>query len=326
MGHSNATAHTGQLERAQGCLLGQLAGDSLGSLVEFQTPESIRALYPDGVHDLQDGGTWGTLAGQPTDDSELALALARTLVRVGRFDLEAIRQAYVRWLNSGPFDCGLTTAAGLAGQPNHDSQSNGALMRISPLGIFGAAFPVHQVGDWAERDAAITHPNPVCCQCSALFAMAVADAVRRGPSPEVLYRNVIGWAEERSVLAPVREALRAAAQQPPDDYLTQQGWVLIALQNAMYQLLHAPSLEAALVETVMSGGDTDTNAAICGALLGAVYGLKAVPDRWVRTITQCRPDRSNPRCRHPRPPEYWPADALELAEQLLRAGTRASAQ
>jgi ADP-ribosyl-[dinitrogen reductase] hydrolase len=66
------------LERAQGCLLGQLAGDALGSLVEFQTPEQIRREYPDGVRELADGGTWNTVAGQPTDDSEMALCGAGT--------------------------------------------------------------------------------------------------------------------------------------------------------------------------------------------------------------------------------------------------------
>lgn len=61
------------LSRAQGCLLGQLAGDSLGSLVEFQSPQEIRRKFPHGVRELADGGTGGTLAGQPTDDSEMAV-------------------------------------------------------------------------------------------------------------------------------------------------------------------------------------------------------------------------------------------------------------
>ena len=68
------------LSRAQGCLLGQLAGDALGSLVEFRSPADIRFQYPDGVRDLADGGTWDTIAGQPTDDSEMALALAESLL------------------------------------------------------------------------------------------------------------------------------------------------------------------------------------------------------------------------------------------------------
>ena len=62
----------GVRRRARGCMLGQLAGDSLGSLVEFRSPESIRAEYPGGVRLLVDGGTFNTLAGQPTDGEEEA--------------------------------------------------------------------------------------------------------------------------------------------------------------------------------------------------------------------------------------------------------------
>ena len=93
----------GIVGRAQGCLLGQLAGDGLGSLVEFQEADAIRSQYPNGVRELASGGTWNTLAGQPTDDSEMALMLARTLVEQGRFDVGAIREAYLRWFESGPF-------------------------------------------------------------------------------------------------------------------------------------------------------------------------------------------------------------------------------
>ena len=67
------------LSRAQGCLLGQLGGDSLGSLVEFTSPEAIRRKYPNGVRELADGGTWGTLAGQPTDDSEISRVATSSL-------------------------------------------------------------------------------------------------------------------------------------------------------------------------------------------------------------------------------------------------------
>ena len=77
------TDHQSRLSRAQGCLLGQLAGDALGSLVEFKSPEEIRRTYPDGVRELADGGTWNTIAGQPTDDSEMALLLARMLAERG---------------------------------------------------------------------------------------------------------------------------------------------------------------------------------------------------------------------------------------------------
>jgi len=81
--------------RAQGCLLGQLAGDALGSLVEFQSPDEIRRGYPDGVREMADGGTWNTIAGQPTDDSEMALLLARMLVKIGSYAPEATVKIYL---------------------------------------------------------------------------------------------------------------------------------------------------------------------------------------------------------------------------------------
>jgi ADP-ribosylglycohydrolase len=119
----------------------------------------------------------------------------------------------------------------------------------------------------------------------------------------------------------VRQALEDARHAPPADYTRQMGWVLIALQNAFYQLLHAPTLEAGIVDTIGRGGDTDTTGAIAGALLGAVYGRKAVPSRWVSALLSCRPLPGLPTA-HPQPPEFWPVDALELAEALLLAAVR----
>ncbi len=305
------------LSRAEGCLLGQLAGDALGSLVEFESPEAIRAAYPGGVRDLADGGTWNTLAGQPTDDSEMALALARMLVRWGTYSSEHARAAYVAWLESRPFDLGNTVISGLRGRPNPESQANGALMRISPLGIFGARHDLEQVASWAREDAAITHRHPVCQEINALFSMAIAHAVRTGCSAEELYRRIVTWADAMEVEESVRIAVSEAAETPPADYVRQQGWVLIAFQNALWQLLHASSFEEAMVDTVMRGGDTDTNACIAGALLGAVCGREAVPDRWVQPILNCRPEPGRPGVHQPRPCAYWPVDALSLASRLI---------
>ncbi len=305
------------ISRAQGCLLGQLAGDSLGGLVEFRSRDSIRGEYPNGVRDLADGGTWGTLAGQPTDDSEMALVLARMLVERGEYDPEKAREAYLWWWRSEPFDCGGTISSALCGQPNPDSQANGAMMRVSPLGIFGAGRELGQVAEWAEQDAALTHVHEICRQANALFAMAIAHAIKTCVDARSLYGQIVLWAEERNVAAPLAETIAKAADAPPDDYTRLSGWVLLAFQNALWQLLHAPNLEEAVVDTISRGGDTDTNAAICGALLGAVYGKDAVPARWVERILACRPEEGLPHVRHPRPEPLWPIDALELAERLL---------
>lgn len=313
-----------RLERAQGCLLGQLAGDSLGSLVEFSSAAEIRRRYPRGLRDLADGGVWDTIAGQPTDDSEMALALAWTLVERDRYDAAAARRAYRAWYDSGPFDCGSTVRAGLLGRPNQESQANGALMRIGPLGIFGAGRTLEEVAAWAREDAALTHPHPVCGDVNALFAVAVALAVGAGPTPAELYAKVADWARELPVTPGVREVVARAAEAPPDDYCRQQGWVLIAFQNALWQLVHAPDAEAGIIDTVMRGGDTDTNGAVCGALLGAAHGAGAIPERWRRLLLGCRPAASDPRVRRPRPEIYWPVHALTLAERLLAAHRRAA--
>jgi len=76
-------------------------------------------------------------------------------------------------------------------------------------------------------------------------------------------------------------------------------------------------LEQGVVGTVMCGGDTDTNAAIAGALLGAVHGIAAIPAQWRDAVLSCRPEAGQPGVNKPRPPEFWALDALELAEQLL---------
>ena len=305
------------LSRAQGCLLGQFAGDSLGGLVEFQRPESIRQRYPDGVTELTDGGTWNNLAGQLTDDSEMALMLAHSLVKNRTHLPTAVFEAYVSWRDSRPFDMGTATRAALSGRPDPNTQANGALMRISPLGIFGAQYPAETVAQWADADASLTHPNAVPRAASVLFAMAIAHVIRTGCTVQELYDQIVRWAHERNVPETLLTVISAAATQRPTTYTHQQGWVLIALQNALWQLVNADSFRNGVQDTVMQGGDTDTNAAICGALLGAVYGREAVPQTWVDALLECRPSPDNPRSNHPRPEIFWPVDVLTLATNLF---------
>jgi ADP-ribosyl-[dinitrogen reductase] hydrolase len=331
-----AVADAGVLSRAQGCLLGQFAGDSLGGLVEFQSESTIRKKYPQGVRDLRDGGNWGIMAGQPTDDSELALMLARTLIHEGRHERGKVLDAYARWSLSAwdkgdttrraldPASGGKTTAERLQLAERHASQSsqaNGCLMRISPLGIFGAGRPADAAA-WARDDSRLTHPNPVCQGACAVYVAAIASAIAGGGTPHDCHAAALAEADRSGVEAAVHKALEDARHAPPADYSTHMGWVLIALQNAFWQLLHAESLEEGVVDTVSRGGDTDTNGAIAGALLGAVHGRRAIPSRWLHALLSCRPlDKSG--SKHPQPAEFWPVDALQLAEALLAVGAQA---
>ncbi|MDR1313230.1 MAG: ADP-ribosylglycohydrolase family protein [Deltaproteobacteria bacterium] len=309
------------LERAQGALMGQLAGDALGSQVEFMGPGAIRESWPEGVTRILPGGVWGTLPGQPTDDSEMALALARDIVSEGSYSPRSALRAYGAWFRSGPFDCGNTVASALSGTPRPESQANGAMMRASPLGIAGAGLPLEEVALMAAEDAKLTHVNPVAVQANSLYAMAVARAVERGPEPRELYGLVAGWAQEAGVDGALMDAVEAAGSSKPASYTKRSGWVLIAFQNALYRLANSPSFEDGVSRTAEEGGDADTNCAICGALLGAVHGLKAVPDQWVRAVLTCFP-REGPGVRRPRPAAYFPGDAMYLAASLIGVDLR----
>jgi ADP-ribosylglycohydrolase/fructose-1,6-bisphosphatase/inositol monophosphatase family enzyme len=298
-----------RLSRAQGCLLGQVIGDSLGSLVELKPAPEIAQLYPRGVRELADGGVYKTIAGQPTDDSEMALTLARALVRDRKHDRERVLDAYRGWLTSRPIDVGMTTERGLLGRGDASSESNGSLMRVSPIGVW-AAGDARRAAKAARADSALTHPNPVCVEACAGYAAAIAAGVGGGD------RNAMLEAALEHSSGPARAAIMlGATSTAPADFFTKQGWVLVALQNAFFALFHE-SFEEGLVRTVGQGGDTDTNAAIAGALLGAAQGREAVPSRWILAVLACRPLAECGALR-PRPAEYWPDDILELAEALL---------
>jgi ADP-ribosylglycohydrolase/fructose-1,6-bisphosphatase/inositol monophosphatase family enzyme len=334
-------ADASRLSRAQGCLLGQLCGDALGAVFELQSARQIARAYPEGIRKLLPGGPHGVLAGQPTDDSELALSLARAIVSRGSWDPEVVATSYARWLESGPFDVGNTTGAPLrsaltavlSGEPvaaaaraatRRGSSSNGALMRISPLGIFGHRLSGEDLERFARADAELTHPHPDCVSANVLLVTALAAAIGRGPTASEVHESVLERAKRRDITTRARRCVERAATHAPRGFFERQGDVAVALQNAFYQLLHAATPAEGLIATVARGGDTDTNAAIAGALLGAVHGLQAWPASWRDRVLSCRPLGGLPGVGSPRPRAFWPVDALDLAERLLVAGESAA--
>ena len=320
-----------KLQRAFGCLAALIIGDNLGAQVEFMSATEIAERYASSSLTMHDGGTWNIQAGQPTDDGELALALARSLIQQGGLNPSDTAQRYVDWLRSEPFDVGNTTRQALLGplrQPalavdeacrahaSTSSQANGALMRVAPIGIAAHGHP-SLAAHWARQDALLTHPHGVCQEANAAYAAAIAVGVSGADRQAMLDAAlaVLLPSTEGDVVKQVLVA--AAAGERPDDYQRQMGWVLIALQNAFYHLLADNTVGHALNETIRQGGDTDTNACIAGALIGAADGIVRLDWAQLGPLLSCR---AHPQSLRPRPMACWPDDAGVLAQRLLMLG------
>lgn len=334
------------IRRAWGCMLGQIAGDSLGSQVEFKPADVVRAMYPDGMEELEGSALYRTLPGQPTDDSEMALALARTLLRTGTFDAESIMTAYKDWKKTHPVDFAHSVFRAVHGKVDAKSRSNSALMRVSPLGIFGArhipetALPcadgaqpdlcamaensgVSMLMNWAMEEAALTNPHPLCQVASAAYVVALAYGIRSG-SREGMYQaalavcTVLGRNETlKEAAGEVRSCLERAAKEAPADFQEDMSFVLTALQNGFYRLLNSTDGGEAVRDTVLRGGDSAANGAVAGALKGAAMDIDCFPAQWVDAVLACVPEEGRPGVTSPRPKEYWPSDFMPLAEALL---------
>ncbi len=302
------------ISRAQGALIGQIVGDALGSGVDGWSPERIREVYPDGVREMIANPELGTIKGQTTEKSEPAMVLARSLAEHHEYHASSTRAQYVKWLNSSPFTRDEAMTSVLLDNFAPQSISNSALLRVTPLGVFGARIWSGVVELWANEDGMITHVDPVCLAANELFAVAVATAVRESTPPRALFESITHHAESSVVL---NDIIRRARKTPPPNYLDRPDVVTVALHNALWQLTHVPSFEEALVHTIAHGGDPAGNAAVCGALLGATYGLQSIPKKWVKAVLDCRPEAGESGVTRPRPHEYWPADALELALKLV---------
>ncbi|MBQ4076490.1 MAG: ADP-ribosylglycohydrolase family protein [Mailhella sp.] len=334
------------IRRAWGCLLGQIAGDSLGSQVEFKDAATVRALYPSGLDELEGSALYGTVPGQPTDDSEMALALARTLAQDGGFDAAKVLEAYKAWLKSRPVDFAHSVFRAMHGKVDARSQSNSALMRVSPLGVFGArnipdaslpcddgAAPslgllmkdeaVRSLAAQAMDEAALSNPHPLCRVANAAYVISLAYGIRGGGRTGMHGAALAvaeGLAAEEDLTeaaSRVAQCLRAASAERPADYQSDMSHVLVALQNGFWQLLHAEDAGAGVRDTAMQGGDAAANCAVAGSLLGAALDIDSFPVQWADAVLACLPEEGRPGVAHPRPKSCWPLDFMPLAEKLL---------
>jgi ADP-ribosylglycohydrolase len=216
-------------DRARGALLGLAVGDALGTTFEFEHLEqpAYPALATGPATDVVGAGPFDLVAGQVTDDTQLAVCLARSLVAMRRLDADDLARRYVAW-STHAFDIGNQTGAAIRrlelGEPaataglvvwrasERRPAGNGSLMRTAPIGVAlaGRGCGTDAVVAAAIADSLITHADPRCLLACAAFDAAIAAAVTSPQSGEGLV------AAARAGLDVAVAQLRAAWTDPDD--------------------------------------------------------------------------------------------------------------
>ncbi len=264
--------------RALAAFLGFAIGDALGATVEFMTKGEIAAEY--GVHTEMIGGGWLRLKpGQVTDDTQMALALGRSIIRRGELDPRDVCEEFAAWLETRPADVGNTCRRGIRRFIEHGTvegfysegdAGNGAAMRVLPVALASFKDP-GKAEPWSLAQARITHHHPLSDDaCRALISMV--HALLRGEGKQEVRRLATGLASKH----------RAFRFEPYPGQCS--AFIVDTMQTVLHFYLDTDSFADCLVQTVNQGGDADTAGALAGMLAGTTYGLSALPAGWLEKL------------------------------------------
>ena len=301
---------TAQLDRACGAVLGSAVGDALGAGYEFGS-----ATVGSGGPAMIGGGLGGFAPGEWTDDTSMAVAILEVAASGvdlrDESSLDRIASGFRAWFDTHPPDIGVQTRRVLADAGPEPTAAkltaaaydlhvrmgrtagNGGLMRTSPVAL------AHLDDDAATAEAArrigeLTHFDPRSGEACTLWSLAIRHAILHA---EFDIRSGLAQLDVESA-AYWTERLDEAEVGPASRF-TNNEWVVEALQAAWSAIVHTPvphragdgdagmpcaHLPAALSTAIGIGHDTDTVAAIAGALLGARWGASAVPAHWRRML------------------------------------------
>ena len=316
-----------RFSRAYGALAGLALGDALGMPTQAMSPEQIRAVYGR-ITGLVDGDASqpyapGMPAGSVTDDTEQALLVASLLVRgrgssSGRVALDAgeFAHALLAWEDSmierGSLDLlGPSTKAALelvrAGEDpltvGGAGTTNGAAMRVTPIGIAMSTADPEAFADAVWSSCQVTHATRQGFQSAALVAAAVSMGIdtARSTTPDLrglLWKAVTyvdslpergAWTPDPDAVAATRRAMQLVANPASSslECLIEQVGTSVASAQAIpmaFALLARDPSPQALLDAANIGGDTDTIGAIAGAILGAVLGFEVFVGRGLAQV------------------------------------------
>lgn len=290
-------------DRVEGVLLGLACGDALGVPYEFGSAPLALGEVPRMI-----GGGLGPYApAEWSDDTQMTVVVAQVAADPGLRSvaaLDAVVDGWLGWLRDGASDVGVQTravlgavaaegptrvwsAASSAAAALHRrtgrTAGNGSLMRTAPVALAFLDDPA-LLGLAARRVSEATHHDPLAGDACVLWCHAIRRAVLDGAMPELAELVVVLPVERRDQWA----AWIADAERRTPSAFAPNGYVVTALQAAWSAIRHpagdgSPAV-ASLVAAVHAGDDTDTVAAIAGALLGAAHGASSLPEEWLEAV------------------------------------------
>lgn len=284
-----------QLDRSRGMFLGMAIGDALGAAVEFKRPGTF-----DLVTGYRDGGPHGLGAGEWTDDTSMALALADSIAESG-WDLDDQASRYVAWWRTGKysitgrcFDIGNTTRQALkrfedtgdarnAAPADEFSSGNGSLMRLAPVPIAFLQFFHEDPGQFinlAIESSLPTHGSEMCQSACAALALILAGLASGESREAVLSPDWSGWqklARQHQLHPLILQVAHGSYAQKKPPEIRGSGFVVESFEAAMWAFAQSDNFEEAVLKAVNLGDDADTTGAICGQLAGAYWGESGIP-------------------------------------------------
>jgi len=282
-------------------LVGGACGDALGVPYEFGS----RGL--DDEPRMLGGGLGNYAPGEYSDDTQMAVCIAEVAAAGADLRsaeaLDLIAAKFLRWRAEGATDIGVQTARVLDSIKGRDtvglgaamaaaaaklhaetgrSAGNGSLMRTGPVALAYLDDPVG-LAEAARAVSELTHLDRLAGEACVIWCEGLRQAVQHGTFDGVRAGVDLLPDGRRSQWA---EWLDDAERYPPDHF-PNNGFVVTALQAAWSAITRTPEedqFRRAASAAVHAGNDTDTVAAIAGALLGARWGLSGIPQEWFELV------------------------------------------
>jgi ADP-ribosyl-[dinitrogen reductase] hydrolase len=286
------------LDQFRGCLLGSACGDALGAPLEGLAAAEIAQRHGK-VREMLGGGWLKLKPGETTDDTELMLCVAESYLACGAFDPLDIAERFLEWSRSGPRDIGSVTRLACENLdygydfersgyeawrelPDGMRMGNGSLPRAAPTGLVRYHDHVHLVGE-SRVVSGITHYDERCKLACVCVSLALAHLMLVGV--DGLLDELLEFVGPRNTV--IAYSLQGIPSLRVDD-LPSGGNVLDTLQVTLWAALYCDEFEEGLLLLANRGADADTVGAVGGALLGARFGAKAIPERWLGVLQHRR--------------------------------------